>query len=552
MNRLLLRVLLIVILGFGSSAFAAGRHGGGEGKAPLFSDLGDLNHPVSTKSELAQRYFDQGLTFSFGFNHAEAVRSFKEAARLDPDCAMAYWGVALCLGPNINMPMDASAAPEAWEYLQKALAKKDKANKKEQAYIDALAKRYAEKAPVVRAPLDQAYADAMRDLHKAYPDDLDAAALFAEAMMDLRPWDYWTKEGIPQPGTEEIVATIERILAKDPRHFGACHFYIHAVEQSPEPGKALAAADRLLTLVPAAGHLVHMPAHTYMRVGRYHDASRANELGDKADTSYSTQCRAQGVYPLLYHPHNTHFLSASAAMEGRSKDAIEAAKKTKVLVMEGPIDQPGMEGLQHFASMPLYLYVRFGKWNEIMAEPSPPSDRPYMVGVWRYARAVACARMGHPEDAGRELAALAEWSTKHDFSKLMVSPANPAQKILAIALEVASAETKAASGDKNAAIEHYRKAVELEDDMRYNEPADWITPTRFGLGALLLETGKPAEAEAVYRKELEHNPNNAWSLFGLTAALKSLGKQDEAAKTETAFNQEWKYADIALTSTRVQ
>ena len=552
LTRLLIQgILMCSIVLHCEPSSAAGKHGSAEGNAPLFSDLGNLNHPITTKSERAQRYFDQGLTFSYGFNHDEAIRSFKAAAAIDPDCAMAYWGIALCMGPNINMPMDPATAPEAYAQLQKAIALKDKVSKKEQAYIDALATRYEATAPADRAPLDHAYANAMRGVYEAYPDDLDAAALYVESLLDLRPWNYWTRDGEPLPGTEKIVTLLEAILVKDPNHFGACHFYIHAVEASKTPERAEAAADRLLTLVPAAGHLVHMPSHAYIRIGRYHDASSANQKADEADDSYITQCNNQGAYPLLYHPHNTHFLAATAAMEGRANVAIDAARKTNTLTVHGPADAPGMEAIQHFLITPAFALVRFAKWDEVMREASPPADRPYMAALWRYSRTIATARMGHLADAERELGALREVIKTHDLSKAMISATNTAASVLEVALAVAEAEVELARGNTDAGIAHYQRAVEKEDALNYTEPPDWYTPTRHGLGAVLLDAGKTSEAEAVYRADLERNVKNGWGYFGLAQALRAQGKMEEAAKIDELFKESWKHADITLTSTRL-
>lgn len=332
-------------------AFACASHALGqtlEGGAPLFEDLGEHHHAISTPVPLAQRYFDQGLILAYAFNHAEAERSFREAARLDPDCAMCYWGAALVLGPNINAPMEQDDVSKAWKALQAAIERSNKASEKEKAYIQALAKRYSEKALDDRSPLDLDYADAMRELVQRYPDDLDAAALFAEALMDLHPWDYWTKEGQTQPWTPEILTVLESVLARHENHPGANHLYIHAVEASPDPERGLASADRLHDLVPGAGHLVHMPAHIYVRLGRYHDASLANQRAIAADDSYLEQVRAQGIYPLAYVPHNHHFLWATATMEGRNRLAIGSARETASRVDRENMGEPGMGALQHY------------------------------------------------------------------------------------------------------------------------------------------------------------------------------------------------------------
>ncbi|HEY9739250.1 MAG TPA: hypothetical protein V6C90_02050, partial [Coleofasciculaceae cyanobacterium] len=353
--------------------------------APLFNNLGDYHHPISTTSKLAQRYFDQGLILAYGFNHAEAVRSFKEAAKLDPNCAMCYWGIAYVLGPNINAPMEAEALIETGQALQKAIALSKNASEKEQAYIQALAKRYPIKHVEDRKPFDIAYANAMREVAKRYPDDLDAATLFVEALMDTTPWDYWKENGEPKPEGIEIMARLESILQRNPNHAGANHLYIHAVEKA-RPELGVAAADRLMSLVPGAGHLVHMASHIYIRVGRYHDAVVSNQRGIEADKAYATHSHTQTMYSMGYMPHNHHFLWFAALMTGQSELAIQAATQT-AKVDEKQMRQPELSGsLQHYYAIPLYTLTRFGKWDEILTTPAPANDLKYPTGVWHYAR----------------------------------------------------------------------------------------------------------------------------------------------------------------------
>jgi tetratricopeptide (TPR) repeat protein len=521
-----------------------------ERQAPLFNDLGNLHRPISTRSELVQRYFDQGLTLSYGFNHAEAGRSFREAARHDPQCAMCWWGVALVLGPNINAPMDPAVAPEAYEASRKALALAEHASEKERAYIEALAKRYAQNPPENRAPLDQAYADAMRDVARRFPDDLDAVALFVEALMDLHPWDYWNKDGTAQPWTAEITSNLEAILERDPNHIGAIHFYIHAVEASTQPQLAEPYADRLGDLVPGAGHLVHMPAHTYMRVGRYHDAVLVNIRATRADNSYVTQCRAQGIYPLAYVPHNHHFLWAAASMEGWREKSIEAARMTDEVTHHEMMGEPGMGALQHYSLIPLYAYVRFGMWDEILAYRTPPENLLYPAGIWHYARGRALVGKNQLDDAGKELATLREIAKSKDLEKVTIWDINSAASLLDIAQRVLAGEIDAKRRNFKDAIQHLNEGVRLEDDLRYTEPADWQYPVRQSLGAVLLEAGRPSDAEAVYREDLRRNPENGWSLFGLMASLEAQGREAEAADVEARFERAWAQADVELTASR--
>ncbi|MBI3405646.1 MAG: hypothetical protein HY046_09335, partial [Acidobacteria bacterium] len=371
--------------------------------APRLQNLGNHTFPVTTKSHQAQLYVNQGINLTYGFNHAEAGRSFREAERLDPNCAMAVWGQALVLGPNLNAPMFPEAEPEALKLVQKAMAMKDKASPREQMLIEALAARYSGD-PKDRVARDREYADAMRKVYQKYPNDLEVATMFAEAMMDLRPWGYWNRDGFPYPGTEELVTVLEKVLAKNPKHPGATHLYIHAMEGTKTPEKAEAAADTLSTLMPGAGHMVHMPGHIYQRVGRYADAAKANVLAIAADEDYISQCQAQGLYPLGYYPHNIHFLWWAATNEGRSQVAIEAARK---VVSKTPPDALKVAPfVQAFLITPYYALVRFGKWEEMLKEPAPPAGFPFMEAIWHYGRGISFTRTGQTNEAEKELARL--------------------------------------------------------------------------------------------------------------------------------------------------
>jgi tetratricopeptide (TPR) repeat protein len=514
--------------------------------APRLENLGNHVFPVTTKSKEAQQFINQGLNLAYGFNHLEAERSFREAARLDPNCAMAYWGQALVLGPEINIPMSADDEPKAYDLVQQAMALRSKASPREQAYITALAQRYSGKAED-RAQRDKAYANAMRELQRKYPEDLDAATLFAESLMDLRPWNYWTHDYKPYPETTEIVATLERVLQKDINHPGANHYYIHALEL-PDPKRAEAAADRLQNLMPDAGHMVHMPAHIYQRVGRYADASAANERAILADENYIAQCRAQGIYPLTYYPHNIHFLWSAATMEGRSQVAIDAARKTAGQIPAEALNNIPI--LQGFLVVPYYALTRFGKWDEILHTPKPSYASPFVEGVWHYARGMAYAGLGKFTEASGELEELRKIAGSSELAHLATWSNNSAPALLNVATAALAGELEARQGHYDHAIAELDKAVRLEDALVYVEPADWHYPMRQSLGAVLLEAGRANEAETVYWEDLRRNPENGWSLFGLMKSLQAEGKNDEAAAIEKRFQAAWARADVKLTSSR--
>jgi tetratricopeptide (TPR) repeat protein len=516
--------------------------------APRLQNLGDHKFPVTTNSARAQLFINQGMMLVYGFNHAEATRSFREAARLDPNCAMAYWGMALVLGPNINMAMPTEAEPQAYEMIQKAIAHKKNASEKEKAYIDALANRYSGEEKPDRTALDLAYAGAMRELRDRYPDDLDIATLYAEAVMDLRPWNYWTRDMQPYPETAEVLKVLESVLARNPNHPGAIHLYIHSVELA-RPQFAEAAAERLWTLAPGAGHLVHMPSHIFRRIGRYADASRSNQDAIFADEDYITQCRAQGVYPLAYYPHNIHFLWDSATMEGRSHIAIEAARKSASRIPEGAWREVPL--LHQFLVAPLFAYTRFGEWDFILNESQPPQDSPFWTGIWHYARGMALAATGKLDVANQELDSLRSIAAQKSMDGFRVTfSRNGAKAILEIAVEVLAGELAAKHGDYEQAIARLHRAVLLEDNLIYNEPPDWHVPVRQSLGAVLLETGRAPEAEAVYWQDLGLNRENGWSLFGLMQSLRAQGKEEQAVMIEKRFKKAWNQADVTLTASR--
>lgn len=521
------------------------------GQAPLFNDLGSLHFPVTTNSKLAQKYFNQGIILAYGFNHEEAFRSFKEVARLDSNCAMAYWGMAYVLGPNINLPMDNSVVSTAYEAVQKAISLLDNETEREKDFIMALSERYTNDEFNDRTHLDQAYCDAMRKLSEKYPDDLDAASMFAESIMNLHPWNYWLKDGTAQTWTTEILSTLEAVLKIKPDHHGANHFYIHAVEASKDPERGLPSADRLRFLAPGAGHLVHMPAHIYIRTGKYHEGTLANIRAVKSDEEYLNQCNQQGFYPLAYYPHNYHFLFATATLEGDSKTAIEAALKTAQKPPDSLLDLCGFQTLQHFMVIPLYAFVTFGKWDEILNYAVPPDNRPYTKGVWHYARGMAFLGKNNLTDAEAELAALELLKNNQVVENLIIWDINSAGILLKVGYEVLSGELAARKGEYDIAIGHLQKAVELENDLNYDEPPTWFYPVRHNLGAVLLEAGKYLDAQKVYEEDLHEFPEKGWALFGLHSALLKQNKTDEAKKVEIRFNKAWKHADIVLTSSRI-
>lgn len=518
-------------------------------RAPVLEGLGDHHHPITTSSEMAQRYFDQGLVLAYGFNHGEAHRSFMQAGQLDPQCGMCWWGAAFVLGPNINTPMDPENVPEAWRLTQKALEASAHGSEREQAYIEALSKRYVPEAIEDRSDLDAAFAEAMGGLVQQYPHDLDAKVLHVEALMDTTPWDYWEENGDPKPVTETILETLESVLAEAPEHPMANHLYIHAVEeQHPEWG--LEEAKRLEDLVPGAGHLVHMPSHIYIRTGDYHSASLANQRAIEADQRYLESVEAQGVYQIGYVPHNYHFLWSTATLEGRSDLAVRTAREMARMVDEDMMRTKPLATLQHYWITPLYALVRFGHWNEILQWPEPEEDLVYPRGVWHYARGMAEIRKGSFEEAEKELTALSAISTDPRLEWVTVWDINKSRHILEIAQHALAGELHAARGELQSAIASLETAVERQDELNYDEPPTWHYPTRQSLGAVLLLSNQPEEAERVYRDDLNIFPDNGWSLHGLLDSLRRQGKTEEAAEVERRLREAWRHSDVVLTSSR--
>jgi pimeloyl-ACP methyl ester carboxylesterase/tetratricopeptide (TPR) repeat protein len=518
----------------------------GKPLAPRLQNLGVHTFPVSTKMQRAQLFINQGVNLSYGFNHAEAARAFAEAARLDPNLAMAYWGHALVLGPNINAPMAPEDEPKAYDLIQKAVALKARATPRERAFIDALAARYTGKADD-RAKADRAYAEAMKALVRKYPNDLDALTLYAESLMDLRPWNYWTRDGAPYPETVEIQTSLEKVLAAHKNHPGALHLWIHLWEPTDTPERAEAEADRLLPLMPGAGHIVHMPAHIYQRVGRYDDVIKSNLLAAKADEDYITQCKAQGIYPLGYYPHNLHFIWMGATAAGQSKLAIESAHRLAKAI---PHDALGtVPILQGFIVVPYWAMVRFAKWDDILADKGPHHATPFTRGVWHYARALAFVAKDRLADAEKELGELRSVLGDESLKGQTTFSNNSGFAILRIAPEVVAGEIAAKRQDWDKAILHLDKGIRFEDSLMYQEPPDWHAPVRQNLGYVLLQAGRADEAEAVFWEDLKKNPENGWSLKGLLDAQVAQGKKDDAAVTEARLKKAWKDADHNRPST---
>ena len=507
---------------------------------PLYKDLGTHHKAVETRVPLAQQYFDQGLRLVYGFNHAEAIRSFTRATELDPACAMCWWGIAYAYGPHVNAGMDSASGVKAYEATQKALTQSRKGSPSEQAYIRAISARYAAVPPANRAKFDSAYTQAMAEVAHKYPNDLDAAALYAESLMDLRPWNYWTRDGKPYPGTETIVQQLEQVIARNPEHPAACHYYIHAVE-AVNPQKAVPCAERLARLMPGVGHMVHMPAHIYIRVGKYKEAAASNVHAIHTDETFIEGQKPTTVYSLAYYPHNIHFLAFASTMSGQSAQALEAARTLKGKVNLDVARQVPM--LQEMVPYYVLTLTTFGRWDDVLAEPLPPADIRAPLAMAYYARGVAYAAKGKPAEA----------QTALDTVKAIdaATPADAPEKTpISIAPHALMGEIATRSGKLDEGIAHFREALKIEDAGLYFEPPKWYYPIRQSLGAALLRAGRSAEAEAVYREDLKRFPENGWSLFGLATALRAQKKSSEAAAVEQRFSKAWSAADIKLAASR--
>jgi tetratricopeptide (TPR) repeat protein len=506
--------------------------------ATLMSGLGDLHHPVSTSNPQAQQFFDQGLRLIYAFNHDEAARSFQRAADLDPKLAIAYWGVAEAVGPNYNDPASDERFVAAHQAIQKAVDLSANGSPAEQAYIQAMALRFPADPKADRKQAAEAYHDDMREVVKNFPDDLDVATLFAESGMDLHPWGLWHHDGSPEAGTDEIIATLESVIKRDPEHMGAVHYYIHAVEASPSPERALAGANKLAAMAPAAGHLVHMPAHVYIRTGDYASAVKTNQEAAAVDRAYIKASGAQGLYPMMYYSHNLHFIAMCSAMNG---DYAEARKNAEMLAAHvGPHvkDMPPLEG---FMTIPMAVDVRFHKWDEILKIPQPNADMKTTTVFWHFARGMALAAKGKISEAEAEHKAVAEAQANTPEDVVFAMPVNnKAKDVLAVARDVLGAKIALAKKDNAGAVALLQHAVAVQDSLKYSEPEDWFFPVRESLGAALLMSGDAAGAEKVFREDLDRHPRNPRSLFGLEQALKAQKRDYDAGFIQKQFEASWK------------
>ena len=548
MNRSLFAAALLLLA---VSAPAQHQHAPARDAKPasLIPGVGDVHHPVSTSSAEAQRFFDQGLALVYGFNHDEAVRSFMRAAELDPQLAMAHWGVALALGPNINVPVDAEREKAAYEALQKARSLASRASEAERAYFEALSKRYSNDPKADLKKLDVDYKNAMADLVRRYPDDLDAATLYAESIMDLNPWQLWRKDGKPAVGTEAIVSVLESVLRRNPDHIGANHYYIHAVEASPHPEWALPSAQRLKSLAPMAGHLVHMPAHIDIRSGNYEAAARSNAYAAEADREYFKVTGQQGMYPMMYYSHNLHFLAVAHGMQGRYQDAKRAADQlsahlSQFLEGNGPALEATLPVIDAFMPTPTLIMVRFRQWDDLLKLRAPDRKLSVTTALWRFGRAMAYASTGSLESAENERSMMA--SAVKAVTADRAYGFNTAASIFGIAENVLSARIAIAKNDRKAAIEFLNKALVVEDSLNYDEPEDWYIPVRESLGGTLMLNSEFAEAEKMFRAELEKHRRNGRALFGLVESLKAQGKKQAAAFVQRELESAWKNADTKL------
>jgi len=539
-SRLLAVVVVLCALAVGA------KYSAGAQSRPviLLPGLGDLHHPVSTTNPQAQAFFDQGLRLIYAFNHEEAARSFQHAAELDPKLAMAHWGIAEAIGPNYNDPASGDRFRQAHEEIQKAVDLSTNASPVEQAYIQAMVQRFPADPKVDLQKAAEDYHDAMREVMKQFPDDPDAATLFAEAGMNLHPWGLWHADGTPEVGTEEIVATLESVIKRYPNHLGALHYYVHTVEASQSPERGLAAASRLASLAPGAGHIVHMPAHVYIRTGDYAAAVLTNEKAAAADRAYIKLSGADGMYPMMYYSHNLHFIAICAAMDGDYAEAHRGAQMLTANVGPHVKEVPPLDG---FMTIPISVEIRFHKWDEILKMPRPDAAMPITTAFWHFGRGLALAGSGKTEDAQAEYKILAETEQSTPADQIFAPPvANRTKDILKIAEDILGAKIALTKGDRPAAIVQLREAVALQDTLKYNEPPDWFFPVRESLGAVLLMNGDNAGAEEVFRDDLDRNPRNPRSLFGLHQSLKAQGKDYDAGYVQKQFEAAWKGTPLKL------
>ena len=537
--KTLVAVLLAMTLAGSLAAQDHSAHAAAAKPATMMTGMGDLHHPVSTKNADAQAFFDQGLRLIYAFNHDEAARSFQRAADLDPKLAMAYWGIAEAVGPNYNDPASEERFKQAHEAIQKAVDLSAGASPAEQDYIKAMAKRFPADPKADLRKAAEEYHDAMREVAKKYPDDLDAATLFAESGMNLHPWGLWLQDGTPREGTEEIVATLEGVVKRDPNHMGAVHYYIHAVEASNTPERALAGANRLAALAPAAGHLVHMPAHVYIRTGDYDAAVDTNEKAAAADRDYMKASGGQpNMYSLMYYSHNLHFIAIAGSINGEYEQSKKAADMLAANVGPHVKDMPPLEA---FLAIPMAVNVRFQKWDEILATPQPPADQKAATAFWHFSRGMALAGKGKTADAEAEYKTLAATRDATPADLIFAMPFNNKTKdILAIATDVLGAKIAMAKKDNASAIAQLKDAVAIQDKLNYGEPPDWPFSVRESLGAALLMNGDAAGAEQVFRADLAKYPRNPRSLFGLQQTLEKQGRTYDAGFVQKQLHSAYK------------
>ncbi len=520
-------------------------------KAPLLPGLEGIDLRITTKSAEAQKYFNQGLMLAYGFNHAEAARSFFEVTRLDSACAMGWWGFAYVLGPNYNAGMEPDNFQRAFDAIQKARALTANCSQKEKDLIQAMSLRYNNDSDTPRAALDASYMESMRQLYKKYPTDADIASIFAESIMNLHPWQLWKTDGTMQPWTPEIITVLDKALQVNPKHAGANHFYIHAQEMSQHSEKALTSARRLETLVPGAGHLVHMPSHIYIRIGRYHEGVIVNQQASLVDSLYVEACHAQGAYPLGYYPHNYHFIAACGTLSGESKSAMIGARQTADHAHKKLMLDPAWGTLQHYYTIPWYIQVKLGKWADILHSKAPEKNLKYPSAIWHYAQAMAELSKNKTSEAKQHLAEIKSILKDTTLKNLTIWNINNMHDLCAIAAATVEGEIYAREKNYAQSIALLKQAVAKEDALNYNEPADWFFSIRHHLGAVLIEAGKYEESITVYEQDLKTYPHNGWALKGLMNVYAKTGdkKKYEAVKKE--FNEAWKYADIEIASSRI-
>jgi tetratricopeptide (TPR) repeat protein len=518
-------------------------------KAPLINGLGNLHYAVTTKSALAQKYFDQGLTLLYAFNHGEAGRSFKEVIRLDSSCAMAYWGMGMVLGPNYNAALNPASLASIHDAMNNALKYAGNASPKEKALIQALSKRFPSTEVKDMAPYNEAYAKAMQQAFAQFPDDTDIGVFYADALMNEHPWNLWLKDGTPQPWTAAIQQVLENILLKQPGHAGANHMYVHAMEASRIADKATASANRLRDMLPAAGHLVHMPAHIYIRTGQYHKGVIATEKATASDSSYIAQCKAQGSYPLLLYPHNIHFQAACSFLEGSSKKAIEAAWMVSRKADRKYLHE--VVTVQHYYIIPYYVLIHLGKWDDILSLPKPEVSLKYPSAIWHYARGMAYAAKKKQAESEKELSILKQFAADGSLRNQLVWETNSVLDLINIAAYTLEAELAGYKKQYDQSTGLLQKAIEIEDKLMYQEPPDWFFSVRHTLGHILVKAQRFAEAEKIYREDLEVFPENGWALIGLYNSLKGQQKHTEAEAVKKRFDAAWQWADISIQSSRI-